>query len=378
MFIRNNKQMIAAIKRPVLLVNEALAHQHIQRMVAKTQAVGLELVPHFKTHQSRQIGRWFAGTGIKHINVSSVAMAQYFAEDGWQHITIAFPFNIREADEVADLAARVSLSLLITEPQHIRVLADRVEVLTRVYIEIDTSGQRSGVAADDYHLIGELIAAIQQSQHRFAGFYSHFGHTYQARGQQQIREIFKRSAHILFDLQQRFAYASPQLAAGDTPGASVVDDFGALTSLHPGNFVFYDLMQVAIGSCRLSDIAVALACPVVSKNADRQEIILYGGAVHLSKEQLLWPELGKPIYGLPATLTASGWSAPWPGCYLKTISQEHGVLQVTQEQFDNILVGDVIAILPVHSCLTADAMAGYRTLTGERLDHFKAAWPAIE
>ncbi len=370
--------MLTAIKRPVLLVNEALARQHIQRMVAKVQTAGLELVPHFKTHQSRQIGRWFAEAGIDHINVSSVAMGQYFAEAGWQRITIAFPFNIREADEVAELAARVSLSLLITEPQHIRVLAERVEVLTRVYIEIDTGGQRSGVAADDYHLIGELIAAILQSQHRFAGFYSHFGHTYQARGQQQIQDIFKHSAHIMFDLQQRFAYAGPRLAAGDTPSAGVVDDFGALTSLHPGNFVFYDLMQVAIGSCSLNDIAVALACPVVSKNADRLEIILYGGAVHLSKEQMLWPELARPIFGLPATLTASGWSAPWPGCYLKAVSQEHGVLQVTQEQFDKIQIGDVIAILPVHSCLTADAMAGFRTLTGEQLDHFKATWPAIE
>ncbi len=370
--------MISTIKRPVLLVNEALARQHIQRMVAKTQAAGLELVPHFKTHQSRQIGRWFAEAGIKHINVSSVAMAQYFAEDGWQQITIAFPFNIRETKEVADLAARVALSLLVTDPQHIKVLADQVEVFTRVYIEIDTGGKRSGVAADDYHLISELIAAIKQSQHRFAGFYSHFGHTYQAHDRQQIQDIFKRSAHILFDLQQRFAYASPQLAAGDTPGASAVDDFGALNSLHPGNFVFYDLMQVAIGSCSLNDIAVALACPVVGKNADRQEIILYGGAVHLSKEQILWPELNKTVYGLPATLTSNGWSAPWPGCSLKAISQEHGVLQVTQQQFDNIRIGDVIAILPVHSCLTADAMAGYRTLAGERLDHFKAAWPDIE
>ena len=85
-----------SIKRPTLLVDEAICRENIRWMAEKAARLGVNFRPHFKTHQSKQMGRWFREEGIKSITVSSVSMAKYFNEDGWDDITIAFPLNLRD------------------------------------------------------------------------------------------------------------------------------------------------------------------------------------------------------------------------------------------------------------------------------------------
>ncbi|MEI8007672.1 MAG: alanine racemase, partial [Bacteroidota bacterium] len=112
-----------------------------------------------------------------------------------------------------------------------------------------------------------------------------------------------------------------------------------------------------IGSCYTGSIAVCLACPVVSKDSSRNEIVVYGGAVHLSKESLMYGE--QLIFGLVCRLSGKGWSAPLKNCYVSGLSQEHGIVKVTSEVFSSIRPGDLLGILPVHSCLTAQSLGSY-------------------
>ena len=51
--------------------------------------------------------------------------------------------------------------------------------------------------------------------------------------------------------------------------------------------------------------------------------------------------------------------------YVSKLSQEHGIIKVTPNRFKDIKVGDFVEIIPVHSCLTANAMGFYQTLDGE-------------
>ena len=66
----------------------------------------------------------------------------------------------------------------------------------------------------------------------------------------------------------------------------------------------------------------------------------------------------------------NGWSEPVKGVYAKSLYQDHGILKcVNLECFDSIHVGDLVGILPIHSCLTADCMKSYLTLEGEVIGH---------
>jgi D-serine deaminase-like pyridoxal phosphate-dependent protein len=76
------KVLILKITKPTLIIDEAQVKANIQKMVKKCILNNIRFRPHFKTHQSIRIGKWFRKEGVRKITVSSVDMARYFAEDG--------------------------------------------------------------------------------------------------------------------------------------------------------------------------------------------------------------------------------------------------------------------------------------------------------
>ena len=92
------------ITRPTFLVDETRARANIHRMANKAKRSGVAFRPHFKTHQSTRIGGWFRDEGVDRITVSSVSMAEHFAEAGWTDITIAFLLNPLELPRLKQLA----------------------------------------------------------------------------------------------------------------------------------------------------------------------------------------------------------------------------------------------------------------------------------
>ena len=105
---------------------------------------------------------------------------------------------------------------------------------------------------------------------------------------------------------------------------------------------------------------------------DRQEILIHGGGVHLAKDVLIQPD-GTKNFGEVVLLTEKGWDLPSHYSFVKSISQEHGIIQASEELLRSIKVGDLLGILPVHSCMTADAMGSYLNLSGQKIDHAEGA-----
>ncbi|RMG79679.1 MAG: alanine racemase, partial [Bacteroidetes bacterium] len=88
------------LTQPVPLLQSDICRANIRRMVGKARKNGVRLRPHFKTHQSAEIGEWFRAEGVSQIAVSSLVMAEYFAGAGWSDITVAFPVNILEIETI--------------------------------------------------------------------------------------------------------------------------------------------------------------------------------------------------------------------------------------------------------------------------------------
>jgi len=64
------------ITKPTLILDEAKCKTNSAFMADKARRHNLELRPHFKTHQSLEIGRWFKDAGVKKITASSLDMAE--------------------------------------------------------------------------------------------------------------------------------------------------------------------------------------------------------------------------------------------------------------------------------------------------------------
>lgn len=345
---------------PTLYLDLDIVKNNIKKMAEKCARSGIEFRPHFKTHQSNEIGRLFKNQGVNGITVSSPKMAEYFANDGWKDITIAFPANVLASSLYDKFTQHIDLKTLVISEEVINELDTRLSNKLGLYIELDPDYGRSGVPIGDLKTIHKLIQAIEVSDHLYiAGFYCHAGFTYKARSSEEIIKFIEPIISKLNIIKNE--YPELPICFGDTPSCSLLNDFGPIDQLSPGNFVFYDWMQVEIGSCTPNEIAVYMECPVIEKFSDRNEILIHGGAVHFSKESI---EInGIESFGEPRLKHLS------EETYLKSISQEHGIIKCSPQVFENIHIGENIQIFPIHSCLTADLMQSYRSTDGMKIEH---------
>ena len=353
------------INKPTLLVDKAKALNNIEMMSLKAKKAGVLFRPHFKTHQSAEIGDWFREFDVKAITVSSVDMAIYFAENGWNDITIAFPVNILQWKEIDNLAAKINLNILVENIDSVIFLEKKLNNRIGVFIEIDTGHCRTGVDAENFEMVKELANRIENSKNlTFKGFLTHAGHTYKAKNKEEIISIAQTAMAKMLDLKQIFKSHFPELLLswGDTPSCSLLNDFSGFDEIRPGNFVFYDEVQAALGSCSPENIAAVVACSVVATHPERKEIVIYGGGVHLSKEYLL--SNNTPHYGRVVEYKSYVENKPKTIGYISSLSQEHGVIRINDPEI-NIKTGDIIIVSPVHSCLTADLAKCSATLATE-------------
>lgn len=363
------------IQTPTVILDWSRVSQNIDRMIARSRHFGWQLRPHMKTAQCLTIYEYFRRKGVDTITCSSLDMAAYFAKGGCRDITVAFPVNVRQMDTIRQLAGSIQLNLLVVNSESIHLVGRHCPASVGIFIKIDTGARRTGLLPDDHEGIEACLATMANYPHlRFRGFLTHAGHSYRTRSQEEILRVHNESANAMRKLKSRYGerYPSLVISTGDTPTCSVADaGWEGIDECRPGNFVFYDLMQVAIGSCKLEDIGVVLACPVVALHPDRYEAIVYGGGIHLSKDRIEWQ--GNEIYGLPVLLEPSGWQAPEPGNYMRSLSQEHGVLHCTPAFFEKLRIGQLVGILPVHSCMMVDIATHYRLLSGEKWGKFHSA-----
>ena len=345
------------ISKPTLIIDTLKVEQNINMMAEKARQSNTIFRPHFKTHQSDLVGKLFSKFGVDKITVSSVEMAQFFAANNWSDITIAFPVNPREIDEIIKLAADIKLNLLVESVYVLELLEEKLTGSVGIFIKIDVGYNRTGLATDDPE-IEKIIEFLKSSTSmQFRGFLTHAGHTYHARSKGEILSILELAKQQLTKLKQKYITDFPDviISYGDTPSCSMAKNCVGFDEIRPGNFVYYDVMQYHLGSCCLDDIAVVVACPVVAIHPQRKEVVIYGGAVHLSKEAIEGDN-GFKMFGYVVKLTPSGWGEPIPGAYVSDLSQEHGVVSMPGKDLNHFKPGDLLGILPIHSCLTANLL----------------------
>lgn len=348
----------AGIDRPTLVVDRARAERNIARMAAKASASGVRFRPHFKTHNSVEVGEWFRGAGATAITVSSVEHALTFADAGWDDITIAFPLVTRAIPAIRDLAARVRLGVLVEGPEGAGALA-AAESSMDVWVDVDAGYGRSGVRWDDATRLAEIGAALAQSpQHRLRGVLTHAGNTYHAPDHATIEAIWADTAVRLAAARDLLAASTGatglEISVGDTPGCAVMPRLTGVDEVRPGNFVFFDLQQLALDVCTEDDLALAIACPIVGVYPARGEAVIHGGSVQLSLDTAPGPGDGRN-FGRLAVVEPGGWRPlPAEDGFVRSLSQEHGVLRCSPDVLTQLRVGDLAFIISAHACLPAN------------------------
>jgi D-serine deaminase-like pyridoxal phosphate-dependent protein len=360
------------ISTPTLLINSTIAKQNILRMIAKTNNQNITFRPHFKTHQSIEIGEWFRELGVTKITCSSVGMAEYFAEHGWQDITVAFPVNILEIDKINTLAKKISLGLLVESEQVISFLDDNCTSEVNIWLKIDAGYHRTGLDWQNKHRIFECANAVYNSKVlNFAGLLTHGGDSYHT-PKAEIPALFAQGISRLNEVKsflKENGINNCAISVGDTPGCSLSDSFAGTDEIRPGNFVYYDAQQFALGACSFEQISAVIACPVVALHPQRSEAVIYGGGIHLSKDMVTWNE--KKYFGLVCLSDENGWVKLLPNAFVTATSQEHGIVSLPDETLKTLQEGDILYIIPAHSCMAANLLGSGLTTEGQYIHMYR-------
>ncbi|MBI9071739.1 MAG: alanine racemase [Melioribacteraceae bacterium] len=354
------------IIQPELIVDKEKCIANIKAMYNKAKQNNLIFRPHFKTHQSAEIGNWFKDFGIDKITVSSLDMALYFAENGWNDITVAFPVNILEIGKINFLAERIKLNLLVESLEVVEFLEKSLNHKINIFIKVDVGYGRTGIAYYQLEHFEKLSILISNSKYmQLAGLLTHAGHTYKAQSKEDILKIKDESVERLLNIKTHLN-KDIMLSYGDTPSCSIAENFHGIDEIRPGNFVFYDLMQYQLGICTFNQIACTVACPVVSKPA-QDRMVIYGGAVHLSKDRVR-NNCGTEIFGQVVKLNDNlTWNKQLENLSIISLSQEHGIIMIDEHTSTDINIGDVIGVIPIHSCLSANLFNHYYLTNGEKI-----------
>jgi D-serine deaminase-like pyridoxal phosphate-dependent protein len=348
---------------PAFLVDQAVVQRNCDAMRARALLSQVAFRPHVKTHKTVEIGRMQHGGKPGPITVSTLAEAEFFADDGFRDITYAVPIAPGKLERVARLAARIDrLNILVDSELALRAVEAHHAAFGTVFdafLKIDCGYHRAGVDPANPASVQLAWALARSEGIRLRGLLTHAGHSYHAHSIDEVRRVAAEESSVLTRFRllledKGLGYLTRSI--GSTPTLSVVQAFTDTDEVRPGNYVFYDAFQATLGSCTFADCAVSVLTTVVGSYPERGSMIVDAGALALSKDT--GPDHIDPRFGYGVVCDLALRPLPFK---LVSLSQEHGKMAG-----DHVLpVGTRLRIVPNHSCLTAALYDVYHVVDGD-------------
>lgn len=350
------------LQTPAAVVDLDRVESNTRKMAERMTSLGVRLRPHVKTHKCLEAARLQVRGHFGGITVSTLAEARFFADGGFRDITYAVPIAPARLDEAASLARRGdvdALNLLVDHPQTLRAIADYARAQAsaapfRVFLKVDCGYHRAGVdpARDESVAFARELAASEAVD--FKGVLTHAGHSYHCASPDEVRPVAEEERRVLADFAEKLRAAGappPVVSVGSTPTMVHATSLEGVDEARPGNYVFFDRFQAAIGSCSLDDAAFSVLVTVLGHYPERNELLVDAGALAFSKDE--GPTHLDAQCGFGAVSSGDG-RTTHPELRVYSISQEHGKIRSdTPIDYERLAVGTKLRIVPNHSCLSS-------------------------
>lgn len=353
---------------PKLVLDYGRVKGNIEGMAAMANRAGVILRPHIKSHKCPELARMQLEAGAAGITVAKLGEAEIMADYGVTDIFIANQLVGEEKwERLCHLTrkARVSVgvdSLALTEglARAVKKYGIGYGKSLDVLIEIDSGLHRCGVEPGEPLLqLARGVASIPEL--RLRGIFTHAGHAYGARNKEELEQIGRSEGEILVKAAEdlrRIGMEIDVVSVGSTPTVNLSAFVSGVTEIRPGNYVFYDAMQLALGVIPSTERCSLRVYSTVISHPGANRWVIDAGSKTLALDQGAHGHAGVRGYGL---------IVGEPNLQIVRLSEEHGII----EGDSTLQIGDIIEIIPNHACTVVNLFDQLEVRQGNVTE----AWP---
>jgi len=340
-----------------VLVDLDVLERNVARMAAYAAERVIALRPHAKSHKTVAIADRQRAAGAHGLTVAKLDEAEAYLAAGFDDLLIANEIvGVDKWQRLAAMQRRGSVAAGIDDFQAAEGMAEvarQAGVTVPVLIEVDSGLRRAGVAPGPATL--ELAAKVAGLEGLILrGVFTHAGHAYSAQSHADVARIGQAEGEVLVETAQLLRSNGVRcevVSVGSTPTARYAGAVPGVTEFRPGNYVFYDRMQVALGSAQAEDCALTVLARVISR-PDPQRVVVDAGSKTFALDR-----------GAHGTDALGGFGEDTAQhLVLERLSEEHGMLSLEMPG-QSVGLGDRLRFVPNHACTVAnlaDVLLGVR------------------
>ncbi|MGS0675852.1 DSD1 family PLP-dependent enzyme [Shewanella sp. 0m-4] len=349
---------------PFMLVDKQVVLKNLARLRDKTEGLGAELRPHFKTVRALEAVNDLLPQNSSAITVSTVKEAEALAAEGYTNIVYAVGISEAKLPRIAHLIARGTevrvLLDTIEQAKFVNRYCEQHSCVIPALIEVDCDGHRGGIHPDDPTLI-EIANLLHQGAASFHGVLAHAGESYLCFDEKSLAEAASNEVNMTLKAANNLRAAAIPcdiVSIGSTPTAHSYQDLTGITEVRAGVYGFFDLVMAGIGVCKLNDIAASVVTTVIGHNKEKGWLFIDAGWMALSADR---GTAGQPKdcgYGLVCEVNGT----LLEGLQVISVNQEHGIIGTVGNdliKLEDFPVGCRLHILPNHACATASMHQHY-------------------
>ncbi|EJD6499159.1 alanine racemase [Providencia rettgeri] len=343
---------------PYVALDLQQLEKNVRGMTGRLTQQGIEHWPHIKTHKSVELAKFEIECGAKGITCATLQEATVMAQGGINHILLAYPMiGEQKCQQFVALAKQVNLRTIVDSLQGAKQLSTAAvneNQIIEIYIAVDYGAHREGIQLDD---LEQFALNVQELPNlKIIGVFTYAGTIYQYRTEPEIRKAAKAEADLLLSCQQRLANIGIKVqrtSGGSTLSSFYADELKGITESRAGNFIFGDMNAIYGGIYTPIDCALTIRTTVVSIPIAGYATV-DAGTKTLTSDQ--------------SAGSGFGYIVEEPNIKLVKLNEEHGYLRYDPEKI-KLNIGDVLNIIPNHSCVIPNLTNKIYALNNNEIDH---------
>ena len=340
-------ESISDLPTPSFLADLDILENNIKAMQDLCTRNGINLFPMVKTHKSMDIAKIQWKYGAEGFLAGTLDEAEKLIDNNFTDIMLAYPIadsaNLRR---IISLRKKGNLILSFDGKEAAEMLQELIkntDICFDFTIIIDSGLHRFGVKPEK---AAELVESLKIfSNLNFIGISTHPGQVYGASNIDEVKKAAYEEVSSLKLAKESLVKAGFRvriIASGSTPTAPFAAESGIINVLRPGNYVFYDNIQKALGIASEKDCSLTVLGTIIS-HPENDIFIVDVGSKCLG--------LDKGAHGI-SLVNGYGFIMNHPELIITDLSEEVGKIKSSAPT--DLKIGDKIRIIPNHACSSAN------------------------